>query len=452
MTDVIAIFDIGKTNKKVILFDSKLKPVYQFEQCFVEITDESGFSCDDIDSISKWMIETLDAFTKAQEFSIKAINFSCYGASLVYIDAAGKVLTPVYNYLKPMPDGISESVYSKYGGIKEFSRRTASPALGFLNSGLQPLWLKNTYPEIFRKIACILHFPQYWSYLFTGKTTSEFTSIGCHTSMWDFDSMKYHQWLTDEGIHLPEPISNNQVFDAKKLNFSFKVGIGIHDSSASLAPYILQSKEKFILISTGTWCINMNPFNHEPLTSEQLENDCLAYMSINQKPVKSSRLFMGHIHDVNLDLLVNHFKVNKNAYKNVKYDSSLIHKQNRGFYNFFKNGIHEDYKDTDIDLSVFKTFEEAYHQLVVDLTELCIKSINLILPEENNIENIYISGGFSKNEIFVRYLAFRMSNKHVFTSDFDNSSALGAALVIYNEFGVGVLPEINLGLKEWKHN
>lgn len=54
----------------------------------------------------------------------------------------------------------------------------------------------------------------------------------------------------------------------------------------------LLADEKFILLSTGTWCINMNPFNEDPLTKEQLEQDCLSYMSINQKPVKYSRFFM----------------------------------------------------------------------------------------------------------------------------------------------------------------
>lgn len=450
MTDVIAIFDIGKTNKKIILFDAKLKPVYQFEQCFTEITDESGFSCDDIESISVWMFETLKSFTNIREYNIKAVNFSTYGASLVYLDAGGKVLTPVYNYLKPMPQGIAESIYEKYGGITEFSRRTASPALGFLNSGLQPLWLKRTKPGVFKKLDSILHFPQFLSYLFTGEVTSEYTSIGCHTAMWDFDSMEYHPWLKDEGIHLPTPVSNNQTFVTKSTEFSFRMGIGIHDSSASLAPYIMQSKEKFILISTGTWCINMNPFNHEPLTGDQLKNDCLSYLSISQKPVKSSRLFMGHIHDVNLEQLISYFKVDKNYYKKVKYNDKLVQKLNVGNNCFFKKRLSEDYIDREIKLSLFDNFDEAYHRLIIDLTALCAKSIDLILSENNDTQNIYISGGFSKNEIFVRCLATRFPEKRVYTSDFENSSALGAALVIYKEFGLGNHPLIDLGLKEWE--
>jgi sugar (pentulose or hexulose) kinase len=448
MTDVIAIFDIGKTNKKFFLFDAKLQPVYQFEQSFSEIADESGFPCDDIEKISNWMIYTLNSFKNSWEYKIKAINFSTYGASLVYLDAFGKPLTPVYNYLKPMPEGIAESIYKKYSGVAEFSRRTASPALGFLNSGLQALWFKITKPEIFDKLNSILHFPQYCSFLFSGTVTSEYTSIGCHTAMWDFDNMKYHPWLKDEGINLPAPVANMQTYPSVNREFSFKIGTGIHDSSASLAPYILQCREKFILLSTGTWCINMNPFNHTPLTKEQLENDCLSYMSISQKPVKSSRLFMGHIHDVNLELLNNHFRLDKNYYKKVKLNEALFEKLSANKCCFFKNELSVDYIDKDLDLSQFDSFDEAYHRLVLDLTSLLVKSINYILPENNDIQNIFISGGFARNEIFVRCLANSFKGKKVFTSEFDNSSAMGAALVIYKEFGLEDIPDIDLGFKE----
>ncbi len=48
MKKVIAIFDIGKTNKKILLFDEKLQVVYQKEHKFPETTDDDRFECDDI--------------------------------------------------------------------------------------------------------------------------------------------------------------------------------------------------------------------------------------------------------------------------------------------------------------------------------------------------------------------------------------------------------------------
>ena len=42
---VIAIFDIGKTNKKVLLFDKTLSLVYREEKQFDTIRDEEDFEC-----------------------------------------------------------------------------------------------------------------------------------------------------------------------------------------------------------------------------------------------------------------------------------------------------------------------------------------------------------------------------------------------------------------------
>jgi sugar (pentulose or hexulose) kinase len=455
MKEVIAIFDIGKTNKKVLLFDKDLNMVHQEEQKFTEIKDEDDFPCDDINLIEQWIKNTLTELSANPDYAIKAVNFSTYGATLMYIDENGKPVTPLYNYLKPMPEEITKELYAKHGGVEEFSRKTASPALGFLNSGLQILWLKKTRPEVYAKVKDILHFPQYCSYLLGKKPVSEYTSIGCHTAMWDFDEMRYHDWLAGEGITLPDPVSNSVTFkiDEGALADSdpnFVTGTGIHDSSASLAPYIISSKEKFILLSTGTWCINMNPYNYDPLTAGELQNDCLAYMSVARKPVKSSRLFMGHIHDVNLERLNNHFKADSNLFKKVKYDASLAEKILNGGSQFFSGGIPDNYVDEAIDYSRFTSFEEAYYQLMIDLTRLNKRSIDMVIPEKDDIGCIYISGGFARNEIFVRCLATLYSNKKVYTSEIDNATALGAAMVVYSAFGVDNEPRPDLGLQLWE--
>ncbi len=448
--NVIAVFDIGKTNKKILLFDEKVNVVYQDEQKFEEIIDEEGFSCDDMVKIEIWMSQTLAKLCENPLFNVKAVNFATYGASLMYLDSHGKALTPVYNYLKPMPAEVITGFYEKYGGIEEFSRATASPALGMLNSGLQALWLKKTKAEIFNKVQSVLHFPQYLSHYFTGKITSEYTSIGCHTAMWDFDQMKYHKWITDEDIHLPQPVANSTCYNVKIKNKSLKVGIGIHDSSASLVPYLKNSDKKFMLLSTGTWCILMNPFNNEALTAEQLRKDTLCYLSVQQKQVKSSRLFLGHIHDVNASRLSAHFNLPEDQYirtkPNEKLISSLVQKCKYSKM-FFHNGIPVDFIDSEIDLNIFSSFEEAYHQLVIDLSSLALESLTLITAVKDNTTEIFVSGGFARNEIFLRMLATRLNHKNIYISEIDNSTALGAALTVWGAAFDTVIPNLDLGLK-----
>jgi len=448
---VIAIYDIGKTNKKIILFNFDLKPVYEIEEKFAEIRDDDGFECDDIGHIEEWIRDSISRLVHSDKFDLDAVNFTTYGATLAYLDAEGHRLTPIYNYLKPMDERIPEKVYKKYGGQDEFCRRTASPALGMLNSGMQALWLKYEKPEVFSKVNHILHFPQYLSYLLTGKIFSEHTSIGCHTALGDFDNMKYHRWVAEEGLSLPDPVDVSTINEVETEGKKLRVGIGIHDSSSSLAPYFASSKGKFLLISTGTWCINMNPFNTEILTAEQLDHDCLCYMSITKQPVKSSRLFLGHLHEVAVSTLNEHFSAQPDLYKTVKPDNKLLEKckkrasEGRFFFDMlpYSRKLKDKY-----DFFVFKSFEEGYHQLMVELAELTVESIDLILSENNDIQNIYITGGFSKNQLFLKLISGSYPTKNVYTSEINNATALGSALVILGSLNPLKKPNLNLGLSQ----
>ena len=443
---VIAIFDIGKTNKKLLLFNRDLRVVSEVEQRFAEIKDDDGFECDDIELIESWIKESVMRLATSDKYDLKAVNFTTYGATVVYLDANGRRLTPVYNYLKPMEERISENLYKKYGGRDEFCRRTASPALGMLNSGLQPLWLKSEKLEIYEKIRYILHLPQYLSYTLTGKIFSEHTSIGCHTALWDFDNMNYHPWIKANGLELPEPVPVNTVNEVEIEGKKIMAGIGIHDSSASLAPYLLSGKGKFLLLSTGTWCINMNPFNSEILTTEQLDSDCLCYLSINRQPVKSSRFWLGHLHETAAKQISSHFYKPEDHFKKVKLDKELLSVNKSRFGDrkrFFKPYSFLRELNETVDMYEFSSFEAAYHQLMQELTDLTIESVRLIIPEGDETSNIYITGGFSGNPIFLHLICLAFPDKKIWTSEIGNASALGAALVIS-----GDVPLINLGLTE----
>ena len=426
MTDVIAIFDIGKTNKKMLLFSENLSLVALQEKVFPEITDDDGFPCDDIEAMTSWIYNSLNRVAKEGKYRIKALNFTTYGATLVYLDENGKRLTPLYNYLKEMPKEVLNNFYERYGGIDEFSRQTASPALGMLNAGLQVLWFKRQKPEVFARVKYILHFPQYLSYLFTGKITSEYTSIGCHTAMWDFDHQQYHRWLTDEQLTLPEPESNLHLQSVILNGEKVQVGSGLHDSSASLIPYLEASESKFILISTGTWSIFMNPFNHKPLTENQLKNDTLSFLSVKQKAVKSSRLFMGHIHQVEAERLAAQYQLPVDSYKTVQADEDI-----------FRDCLSQKLPNN---------FNEAYHALMLNLLKRSVEKMQLI-SENSDFECIYITGGFARNPLYTRLLATYFSDKQVYVSQIDNATAFGGALLTSVAMG-NTMPPINLGLKQ----
>ena len=453
MTEVIAVFDIGKTNKKILLFDSNFKVVKQHEEKFPVITDDDGFECDDIDLITSWISKSLEEIVAGDEYDLKGVNFSTYGASLMFLDEKGQRLTPVYNYLKEIPEEIAAGLFEQYGGKNEFCRKTASPALGLLlNSGIQILWMKDQKTAVYEKAKSVLHFPQYLSYTLSNEIVSEPTSIGCHTFMWDFDQMKYHQWISDNEVALPTPINNDVVFPADVAGKEVKVGTGIHDSSASLVPYLKASPAKFILVSTGTWCINMNPYNEEPLTASELEQDCLCFLTPNKEQVKSSRLFMGHFHEVWAEKLAKHFAIEQDSFKKVKNDQELVdtllnkYGDTSVYFPDGKESFEEGLKT--VDLSVFANYEEAYTKLMIDLTALCITSINLVVPENDDTEILYVSGGFARNPIFIELLKKSFPAKKVLISEIDNSSALGAAMVISDTLSEADVANLDLGIQE----
>jgi len=190
----------------------------------------------------------------------------------------------------------------------------------------------------------------------------------------------------------------------------------------------------------------MNPFNDEKLTTEQLDKDCLCYMSITMQPVKSSRLFLGHMHETGLKIINDHFKKPEGYYIKVKKDKKLaatLKSKYRDNKIFFQTGAYSREFREYVDMYEFSSFEEAYHQLMNELCDLTSDSIRLVLPGNDDIENIYITGGFSKNELFLHLICEAFPEKKVFTTEISNSSALGAALVIS-----GTRPKLNLGLAE----
>jgi sugar (pentulose or hexulose) kinase len=158
--NVVAIFDIGKTNKKVFLFDENYRIVWEKSVNFDETVDEDGFPCEDIELLKNWIFECLSEIKNLTNYVLKAINFSTYGASFVYIDEEGKNLTPLYNYLKDYPEELKQEFYKKYKGEEVFAVKTASPVLGSLNSGMQIYRLKEERPELFDQVKYCLHLPQ----------------------------------------------------------------------------------------------------------------------------------------------------------------------------------------------------------------------------------------------------------------------------------------------------
>ncbi len=428
---VTAVFDIGRTNKKFFLFDENFQEVHREYTRFDEIEDEDGYPTENLSALEIWAKEVFDKMLDSDAYEIEALNFSCYGASWVHIDDKGDPVTPLYNYMKPLKDDVYEAFYKAYGPENELSRITGSPKLGMLNTGMHLYWLKNAQPETFKKIKYSLHLPQYLSYLFTGEPVSEYTSIGCHTLLWDFEKKDYHNWVYTEGIDkkLPPLASSRQSTFVNYKGKKIKMGIGIHDSSSALLPYIRSISKPFILVSTGTWSISINPFNKGMLTLEDIENDSLFNMRIDGSPVKVSRLFLGNEYKLQIKALAEYFNVPDDSHRNVKFDQDTFFEINKDLVHMFK-WFTMSSEDMPAETSIsYDKFEHAYHQLILELVLLQEKSIRAAMGN-SKIQQLYVDGGFSDNEVYIHLLSEYIGNMKLSTTDSSLGSALGAAIVI----------------------
>lgn len=433
---VTAVFDIGKTNKKFFLFDEDLKEVFNTYTRFDAIPDEDGFDSEAILPLRDWMIQTfLDALNSA-EFEIKKLNFSGHGASFVHTDGSGEPVTPLYDYLKPYPEELLEKFYQENGGKMAFCQQTSSPPLAMLNSGLQIYFLKHAKPEYFKNVKYCLHLPQYLSSIFTGQLVSDYTSIGCHTGLWDFEKMDYHDWVKKEGIEplLPPILAGDTLLKTKPELGSIPCGIGVHDSSGALLPYLEQEKEPFALLSTGTWAISINPFNKTPLSESELTKDCLQFLSISGQPIKISRLFIGEEHKYQVDEMYAHWNLPLGTYKKMKFDRAAFEKvgssrQKRIGFHYLKPQDYGLERARQTDWSSFTDFEEAYYTFIHELTDIQVASLQLVL-DGAPVQRIFVDGGFNANSIFLEMLRIKLPDHEIIPSDFPNGSALGAAMLV----------------------
>jgi sugar (pentulose or hexulose) kinase len=299
--------------------------------------------------------------------------------------------------------------------------------------------IKCEQPELFARIRYSLHLPQYLSYLVTGRAVSEITSIGCHTNLWNFPQHNYHEWVYREGLieKLAPIVPSGIVTDIGGIS----VGVGLHDSSAALIPYVQSFRDPWVLISTGTWCITMNPFNDSPLTVAELEQDCLCYMSFEGLPMKASRLFAGYEHERRVRRLADHFHRSAAAAAAVKFEPDCVR--------MLRAGKELRAAGDAGDPAGFESFEQAYHFLLMDIMDQQVRSTNLVL-QDTGVRRIFVDGGFGKNEVYMHLLAQAFPDMEVCAATIPQATAMGAALAIHEEWNEGGVPGELVGLKYYE--
>ncbi|MBO9593990.1 MAG: carbohydrate kinase [Niabella sp.] len=451
---VIAVFDIGKTNKKLLVFDERYQIIKEEIVVFDEITDDDGFPCENLDALVHWMLTHFQQLKASPVYRLRAVNFTTYGASLVYVDAVGKRVGALYNYLKPYPGDLLK-IFTEQTGNAAFVQDTCSPLMGHLNAGMQLFWFKHRKPQLYAQVTTVLHFPQYLSFLLTGRKVAEITHVGCHSAMWNFRKQQYHAWLKAEGLldklGALTPGDNVVPVQNEVTGEWIAIGTGLHDSSAAMIPYLQCFTVPFMILSTGTWSISLNPFNSRLPGAAALASGGLSYLTFQGKPVRVSMLFAGNDHEQQVRRIARHFNIPADFYKTVAADPVLL---DQCWKEAAGGGAVRSYSGTAIPclfgqraLDMFKTPGAAYHQLMMDMALQQEASSRQVLTD-GPVSRIYVDGGFSKNGLFISLLARMFPQQEVFAAAMNQGTALGAALVLHGHWNRQPVPSSLIQLKK----
>jgi sugar (pentulose or hexulose) kinase len=219
----------------------------------------------------------------------------------------------------------------------------------------------------------------------------------------------------------------------------------LHDSSSALIPYLACFSEPFILLSTGTWCISLNPFNDDPLTEEELKQDCLCYLEYHGRAVKASRLFAGNEHEQQVKRLATHFKVPVEHYQTTAFAPALFDEIKKNNKAKTVTGLQAS-AFVNRDLQQFSSYEEAYHQFIADIIAQQQLSTSLILSSKK-VSRIFVDGGFAKNPVYMHMLAAAFPAMEIFAASVSQATAIGAALAIHSSWNTQPVPGDMVELK-----
>ena len=294
-TAAVAVLDVGKTNKKVRLYDRAFNVLAE-ERTTIEPYELDGLEVEDTQALLSWFREALKRLTP--DYAIRAIAITTHGATCAVLDEAGALAHPVISYTAEKGAEIQEEFYETFGDRTTLHRTTCTPDVGFANVGKALFYLKTRMPEVWENCRHALLYTSYLSYELTGVMGLEPTYLGNHTYLWNFAEQEWSSVARalDADTMFPEKLSNPwDSLGAVKpglaadcgLPADCKVTLGIHDSNANFLPYLTQGYDNFLLNSTGTWCVLMRQAASTELSDDEIAAKVFFNLDALNRPVRT---------------------------------------------------------------------------------------------------------------------------------------------------------------------
>jgi len=425
---VKAVLDIGKTHIK-LLFVSGDEQVASFSCKNAPIAGQ--YPQADVDNIWDWIVETLKSCTYTKE--VEGFVVTTHGATAALIDGSSadrsKALTlPILDYEY---QGIDECTPHYKRERPNFSESLSPLLPAGLNLGKQLYWLQEKYPQEFAKANTILLYPQYWAWRLGAELSSEVTSLGCHTDLWQPAERQFSSLaVKKEWAKLFPPLKNAwdcigevnaEVSKKTSLPISCKLYCGIHDSNASFLRYLnieSQPTEQFTVMSTGTWTILMQSGGDVSTLHDKV--DTLANVDINSSPVSCARFMGGREYERICTTLGGNIKMNPTE--------SEIQDAISNHWRVTPDFSEGNGPFPDLTPQLLCPERPTAPQAIATL--YCALMINQRLNDLQAKGAIYIEGAFLKNPLLCRLVAQLRPQQPVFASTDNTGTVLGAAALI----------------------
>ncbi len=295
MNRCVAVFDVGKTNIKLVVFDHGGAVLAERSAPNIPLAPDERWPYLRLDTEGAWTFLSNALRELGARFSIEAIVTATHGCAGVLMGRDGEAVPPLdYEF-----DGFS-AVDAAYDAARPSYDESRSPHLPRgLNLGRHIFYYERVFPDQFAQATAFLTYAQYFAWRLGGAMASEVTSLGAHTDLWrptqgDLSSMvdtlgwrrlfppMRKAWDT---LGTLEP----KVAAETGLSPDVRIVCGAHDSNASLVPHLLSRADPFTVISTGTWVIIMAMGGKGRLDPKA---DMLANVNVRGEPTPTAR-FMG---------------------------------------------------------------------------------------------------------------------------------------------------------------
>ncbi len=297
----VAVIDIGKTNAKLALVEAASLRELAVVTRPNTVLPGPPWPHFDLDGHWAFFLQHLAQMQAAH--GVDAISVTTHGAAGVLLDAAGDLAVPMLDYEHPGPDALAR----RYDAIRPPFAETGSARLPMgLNLGAQLFWLLETHPDLLARVAHVLTYPQYWGWRLTGERATDVTSLGCHTDLWNPWSGGFSSLVDRLGLagriapaRRPGDVLGQlrpELAAQTGLSPQTPVSVGIHDSNASLYPYVLGRRAPFAVVSTGTWVVSM-AVGGKAVTLDPAR-DLLVNVNALGQPVPSARFMGGREYEI----------------------------------------------------------------------------------------------------------------------------------------------------------